>query len=449
MTPIMRRHLPRRTVLRGLGTAVALPFLDAMTPAFAGTNPPAQALRLAFAYVPNGVTMADWTPAAAGSAFDLPRILKPLEPFRKDLLVLSGLAQSNANELGDGPGDHARAGACFLTGVHPKKTAGADIKNGISADQIAAEALSAHTRLSSIELGCEESRTVGNCDSGYSCAYTNSISWRTASTPMPPEINPRAAFERLFGAGDLGNDPEARARRARNRRSILDLVGERTRSLLTELGPADRRKVDEYLYAVRQVERQIERAEQGSDATSSIEKPAGVPALFSEYVKLMFDLQVVAFQVDVTRVASLMIGREGSMQTYPELGIPDAHHPLTHHRNNAEWIEKVTRINVFHAELFAYFLERLRATPDGDGTLLDHSMIVYGSAIADGNKHTHEELPVLLAGRGGGSLKPGRHVVFPAKTPMTNLYLTLLDRLGVHPESIGDSTGKVEHLADV
>ena len=448
MTPITRKHLSRRTVLRGMGAAVALPMLDAMTPAFAapGRGKP---VRLSFTYVPNGVTQAEWTPAATGRDFDLPRILKPLEPFREDTLVLSGLAQKNANALGDGPGDHARAGACFLTGVHPRKTAGADIQAGVSADQIAAQALASETRFSSIELGCEESRTVGNCDSGYSCAYTNSISWRTPTTPMPPEINPRMAFERLFGAGEVDLDPETRARRVLYRKSILDLVSERTRELVGSLGPTDRRKVDEYLYGVREIERRIERAEKGgADVAPSIEKPSGIPALFGDYVKLMFDLQAVAFQADLTRVATMMVGREGSVQTYPEIGVPDPHHPLTHHRNNPEWIEKVTRINTFHMELFSYFVSRLKATPDGDGTLLDHSMLVYGSAIGDGNRHTHEDLPLLLVGR-GGDLKPGRHVVYEPETPMTNLYLTLLDRMGVRPETIGDSTGRVAHLSEV
>ena len=449
MTPITRKHLSRRTVLRGMGAAVALPMLDAMTPAFAASGRAGKPLRLSFIYVPNGVTQADCTPAAAGADFELTRILKPLSPFRDDVLVLSGLAAKNAYALGDGPGDHARAGACFLTGVHPRKTAGADIQAGVSADQIAAQALASETRYASIELGCEESRTVGNCDSGYSCAYTNSISWRTPTTPMPPEINPRMAFERLFGAGEVDLDPETRARRVLYRKSILDLVSERTRELVGTLGPTDRRKVDEYLYGIREIERRIEKAEKdGADVAPTIEKPSGIPVLFGDYVKLMFDLQAVAFQADLTRVATMMVGREGSVQTYSEIGVPDPHHPLTHHRNNPEWIEKVTRINTFHMELFSYFVSRLKGTPDGDGTLLDHAMLVYGSAIGDVNRHTHEDLPVLLVGR-GGDLKPGRHVVYGPETPITNLYLTLLDRMGVRPETIGDSTGRVEHLGEV
>jgi hypothetical protein len=449
---VTRKHLSRRTLLKGLGTAIALPMLDAMTPALAslGGEKKKHAVRLAFVYVPNGIVMEEWTPQGTGKNFEFTRILKPLERFRQDLFVLSGLDDHNGNALGDGAGDHARAGASFLTGVHCRKTAGADIQNGISADQVAAQMVGKDTRLPSLELGCEDSRTVGNCDSGYSCAYTNSISWRGPTTPMPPEVNPRMAFERLFGTADLSLAPEVRARRAKYRQSILDLVQADTQKLVGSLGASDRRKVDEYLLAVREIEQRIEKAEKDNrDIRPAMEKPAGIPITFQEYVKLMFDLQVVAFQADVTRISTLMVGREGSMRSYPEIGIPDPHHPLTHHRNQADWIEKVARINCLHTEMFAYFLERLKTTRDGDGTLLDHSMIVYGSGLCDGNKHSHENLPVLLAGRGDGSLEPGRHVVHKPGTPMTNLYLTLLDRMGVQAEKIGDSTGRVEHLTEI
>jgi Protein of unknown function (DUF1552) len=444
------RHLPRRTFLKGLGTAVALPMLDAMTPAFAGAavrnNAPT---RLSFVYVPNGVTLNQWTPAGAGRGFEFSRILKPLEPLRDHMMILSGLAQQNGNALGDGPGDHARAAASYLTGVHPKKTAGSDIQNGVSVDQIAAAHIGADTRFPSIELGCDESRTVGNCDSGYSCAYTNSVSWRSPTSPMPPETNPRLAFERLFGSLDAGLDPETRARRRRQRRSILDLVAERTTSLVSTLGPSDRRKIDEYLTSVREIERRIQLAEQDSrEVTPDFEMPSGVPVTFAEYATLMYDIQAVAFQADLTRVATLMIGREGSLRTYPEIGVPDPHHPLTHHQNNPEWIEKITKVNTFHVELFAKFVDRLRAMPEGDGTVLDHSIVVYGSGLADGNEHTHEDLPVLVVG-GGGGIHGNRHVVYESNTPMTNLYLTLLDRVGVRQESIGDSTGQIAHLSEV
>ncbi len=444
------RHLPRRTFLKGVGVTIGLPLLDSMTPAFARAAAAAPPVRLAFVYAPNGVVMSDWRPKAVGKAFEFTRILKPLEPLREDLFVLSGLDERNGNALGDGAGDHARAGAAYLTGIHCKKTEGADIQNGISADQIAAQALGSKTRFPSIELGCEDSRTVGNCDSGYSCAYTNSISWRGPATPMPPELNPRMVFERLFGTVDFSLDPETRARRAQYRASILDFVRSDTQQLATKLGAADRRKLDEYLSAVREIERRIQTAEKDNrPATPSMDKPAGIPITFPDYAKLMYDLQVVAFQADLTRVATLMLGREGSMRVYPEIGIPDPHHPLTHHRENPDWIEKVKQINCLHVELFAYFLKKLKSTPDGDGSLLDHSMIVYGSGLSDGNRHTHEDLPVLLAGRGDGSLKPGRHVAYPSGTPITNLYLALLDRLGVHNEKLGDSTGRAEQLSDL
>jgi hypothetical protein len=438
MNPVFRKHLSRRTMLRGMGAAVALPLLDSMTPAFAATSEPP--VRLGFVYVPNGVTLADWTPKGEGTDFEWSRILKPLEPFRDDVLVLSGLAHKNGEALGDGPGDHARAGGSYLTGAHPRKTAGADIQNAVSVDQIAAGALGQKTRLASLELGCEESRTVGNCDSGYSCAYTNSISWRSPTTPMPPEMNPRMVFERLFGADDAPRDPAARARRARDRRSILDLVSARTQSLVQGLGPTDRRKLDEYLNGVREIERQIERAETDTrEVVAPMEKPEGVPPVYADYVALMLDLQVAAFQADLTRVSTFMMAREGSLQSYPEIGVPDSHHPLTHHRGQPELVEKVTKINAFHLDLFARFVAKLKATPDGDGSLLDHSMIVYGSGLSDGDKHTHNDLPVVLAGKGGG-LKPGRHMVYAKDTPMTNLFLALLNRVGVPAESLGDST---------
>ena len=444
------KHLPRRLFLKGMGAAIALPYLDAMTPAFAAGPAAPSRTRLIFTYIPNGVTMEDWTPAVTGRAFELTRILKPLQPFQERMLVLSGLAHKNAYALGDGPGDHARAAACYLTGVHPKKTAGADIRNGVSVDQIAAEAVGAGTRYPSLELGCDDSRTVGNCDSGYSCAYTNSLSWRSETTPNPPETNPRLVFERLFGAfNDAGLDPEVRARRQDYRRSVLDHTIERAKSLLGVLGPPDRRKMDEYFTSIREVERRIQMAEQDrTGLPDDVEMPTGIPVTYDEYATLMFELQRLAMQADLTRVITMMMGREGSMRTYPEIGVPDPHHPLTHHRNTPEWIEKVTQVNEFHATLFAKFLTSLQETPDGDGTLFDHAMIVYGSGIADGDRHSHTDLPVVLTG-GAGGFRMGRHIRYAEDTPMTNLYLTLLDRVGVRAETIGDSTGRVEHLTDV
>ncbi len=364
--------------------------------------------------------------------------------------MLSGLDHHNAESLGDGGGDHARAGACFLTGVHPRKTAGADIQAGISVDQIAAQRLGSATRMASLELGCEDSRTVGACDSGYSCAYTNSISWRGPRTPMPPETNPRLVFERLFGDEDFNLTPEERTRRAAQRRSILDVVNARTQRLERDLGPADRRKLDEYLTGIRELEKRIEMAENDHRKfTPTIEKPAGIPVAYADYLKLMFDLQVLAFQADLTRVSTLVFGREASVRTYSEIGVADPHHPLSHHRNLPDNIEKLTKINTFHTTLFASFLGKLKAVKEGDGTLLDHSMVVYGGAICDGNSHSHVDLPVLLAGRGDGQIKPGRHIAYPKGTPMTNLYLTLLERMNVPTDKLGDSTGQLEHLSEV
>ena len=449
---ITRKSLDRRTLLRGLGLGIALPMLDAMTPAFAASKVTAAApRRLAFCYVPNGIIMPAWTPTGEGKGYELSRVMQPLAAYREKMLVLSGLAHKNGQALGDGPGDHARAAASFLTGVHPKKTEGADILLGPSVDQVAAAAIGKQTRFASLELGLESSGMVGNCDSGYSCAYSNSIAWRSETTPLPPEINPRAVFERLFGDGE-NFDPKTRAVMARQDKSILDFVRGNVSELQTNLGGADKRKLDEYLYSLREIERRITDAEKQAasgarDQAPTIDKPAGVPVTFEDHAKLMFDLQVVAMRTDLTRVMTLMMGREGSNRTYRSIGVSEAHHGLSHHLNAAEKIEKITKINVLHAELFAYFLGQLAATPDGDGTLLDHSMVVYGSGLSDGNRHDHHDLPVLVAGGGGGTLQGGRHIRYESKTPMTNLYLSLLDRLGVKPETIGDSTGRVEQLS--
>ena len=448
MSFVTGKHIQRRTFLRGVGAAIALPWLDSMRPALAAPSAGAPPVRIAFAYIPNGVILSDWKPAAEGRAYEFTRILKPLEPHREVFSVLTGLDHRNANALGDGGGDHARAGACFLTGVHPKKTSGADIHVGISADQIAALEIGKQTRFPSLELGCDDSRVVGGCDSGYSCAYTNSISWRTPTTPMPPEINPRVVFERLFGSEDLNLDPATRARRAANRISVLDLVQDDTAQLTGKLGSADRRKIDEYLTAVREIETRIESAEKDNrQINPGLDKPSGIPATFDEYLTLMFDLQLAAFRTDLTRISTIVLGREGSRRVYPEIGVTDPHHPLSHHRNQADPIEKLTKINTYHVSILANYIGRLKSTQDGDGTLLDHTLFCYASAISDGNQHTHENLPVLLAGRGNGSVKPGRHIVYPKGTRMTNLYMTMLDHVGVHPEFIGDSDGKLDGLS--
>lgn len=443
MRIITGKRIPRRTLLRGMGASVALPLLDAMSPALAA---PAKApVRMLFVYVPNGIIMRDWTPKTEVRGFEFPRLLKPLEPYREDLTVLTGLA----HRTGEGPaGDHARAGGTYLTGVCPKRTTSADVEVGISVDQVAAQALGSRTRLPSLELGCEATRMVGSCDAGYSCAYVNSMSWRSATVPNPPETNPRAVFERLFGSLDPDPDPKVQQRLIVNRQSVLDYVRDSTSQLIGTLGPADRRKMDEYLTAIRDIEKRVGGGTQEQEPAPSIEKPTGVPLQFAEHVRLMQDLLVVALQSDITRISTLIYAKEGSTRSYPELGFADPHHPLTHHRNNEEWMEKVTRINLHHVEQFALLVGKMKSIHEGDGTLLDHSMVVYGSSISDGNVHAHHNLPVVLLGKGDGSLKPGRHMVYGEK-PMTNLYLTMLDRMGVPAERLGDSTGKLEHLAEL
>jgi hypothetical protein len=445
MTFVTRRHIPRRRFLKGIGTAIALPFLDAMVPAFSRAAETKAPVRMAFLYVPNGIIMKQWTPEANGSNFEFPRILKGVEPFREDLLVLTGLA----HKTGEGSaGDHARAAATFLTGVAPKKTTSADIEAAISVDQVAAKAIGSKTRLRSLELGCEVSRTVGSCDSGYSCAYINSMSWRGPTTPNPPETNPRLVFERLFGTLAGNNDPQANARTEEDRKSILDTVTGRTRQLMAEVGASDRHKIDEYFTSIRDLEGRIAISASDQEAARDIEKPDGVPTGFVEHARLMNDLMLTAFRADITRIATLIYSKEASTRSYPELGFSDPHHPLTHHRNNPDLIEKVAQINCHHIEQFAHFLQKAKLISEGDGTLLDHSMVVYGSSISEGNGHIHTNLPIVLAGRGDGSLKPGRHIVYP-ETPMTNLYLSMLDKMGVPTEKLGDSTGQTVHLADV
>ncbi len=431
---------------------MALPLLDSMVPAMASPNRSGSKTpsRMVFVYVPNGIVMPDWVPDEEGIAYRMKRIMAPMEPLREHLLVLSGLTHNGGRALGDGPGDHARAAASFLTGCHPRKTAGADIKIGVSVDQVAAQRIGGQTRFASLELGLEDGRLVGSCDSGYSCAYSNNLAWRSENTPLPPEINPRLVFERLFGGGDEVEDAASRARRVKQQSSILDSVREQTQSIQSSLGPTDKRKLDEYLDSVREIEKRIERTERDSAGMAPpMAKPGGVPPDYSEHSRLIFDLMVVALRMDATRVITFMMAREGSTRAYREIGVSDAHHPLTHHRGNEEMVEKVRQINTYHVQQFAYFVNKLRETQDGDGSLLDHSMVVYGSGLADGNRHTHHDLPVILAGRSNGAVKPGRHVKHPAETPMANLFVAMLDRMGVPVESLGDSNGNLGYLSDL
>lgn len=446
---LTKKALSRRTLLRGLGTAVALPMLDAMRPALAAT--PSAPVRTAYLYVPNGIIMKDWTPAAVGRGFEFTKTLKSLEPLREHITVLSGLDHFNGQALGDGPGDHARAGATWLTGVHPKKTQGRDILAGVSVDQIVAKEIGKHTPLKSLELGLDDNRMVGGCDSGYSCAYSNTLCWSSPTTPLPLETNPRAIFERLFGDGDT-TDPVQRAAQARQDQSILDFVRADAARVGVGLGAGDKRKLGEYLDAVREIEVRIQKMEKQAAESASlpaIDQPPGIPPTFEEHIKLVFDLMTVAFQADLTRTITLMIGREGGNRTYRSIGVPDAHHGLSHHFNDPSKIDRLQKIDQHHVEMTAYFLEKLAKTPDTDGTLLDNSMVLYGSSISDGNRHEHLNLPTFLAGHGGGKIKGGRHLRATKGTPMTNLFLSMLDMSGVRVEKFGDSNGKLELLSDL
>ena len=444
---ITGKALPRRTFLRGIGAGVALPFLDAMIPA--GTMKAASRLagkppvRMAFVYVPNGIDMRNWNPSYEGKLGELPRILKPLEPFKEDITLLGNLTHNAGRALLDGAGDHGRCCGAYLTGIQPRKTL-VDIKAGISFDQIVAHQIGSQTRFPSLELGMEDARQAGDCDSGYSCAYTNNLAWRSETQPLPPVLDPRALFERLFGTG-TALTPEARARQSRYRRSILDYVTDDTKKLEGDLGPTDRRKLDEYLSSIREIELQIARAEKdNAQITPGMDKPYGIPADFAEHFRLMTDMMTVAFQADQTRIITFLVTHEGTSRPYREIGIADGHHPLTHHRNQEALMEKVAQINTYHTTQFASWIQKLKSIKEGDSTLLDNSMIVYGAGLSDGNRHLHEDLPTLMAGRGGNFIKPGRRIVYRRETPMCNLFLTMMDRMGVHAENFGDSTGRVD-----
>ena len=453
MRLVTKKCLPRRAFLRGVGTTLALPFLDGMVPAFAGpANPAAKpARRLAVAYVPNGMIMPQWTPAAEGPSFELTPILQPLAPFRDQLTVITGLRSAPAFPApGEGTGDHVRAASTFLTAVHPKKTEGPDIRAGVSMDQIAASALGKDTQLSSLELCLDSNELIGACEAGYSCAYANTLSWRDPTTPLPMENQPRAVFERLFGDSD-STTQSARLARIREDRSVLDSLVEEVARFEKGLGSADRSKMTQYLEAIRDLERRIQKAEaQSSLELPTMERPSGgIPATFAEHARLMFDLEVLAFQTDMTRVCTFLLSREVSPRPYPEIGIPDPHHGLSHHQHRPEQMAKVAKINVHHMQQFAYFLEKLRSTTDGEGSLLDHITIIYGGGISDSNDHLHTNLPILVVGGGTGQLTGGRHLRYPEDTPLANLHLTLLDKLGIPTDSLGDSSGELAHLSGV
>ncbi len=436
--------IPRRAFLRGAGAVLALPFLDAMVPAFAATG--SRPTRMMFIEVPNGIMMDKWTPTTEGAGFELTPVLESLAPFRDRLLVLSGLDQNEAGRLEfEIGGAHPRACTAWLTGAHARMTSGADLRAGISVDQVAAREFGKETQLASLEVGMESSEVVGTCESAYSCAYYNTISWRNETTPLPMENRPRAIFERLFG--DNGStDPKVRLARMQRHSSVLDAVTEDVIRLRGKLAPADWSKLDQYLEAVRDVERRIQLAETQSERELPVvTAPMGVPDQFSEYYKLMVDFQVLAWQTDMTRVGTFQIGHEMSNRAYPEVGFGDSHHSVTHHLGDPEKIDKVTKINTFHVRMLSYYLDRLQSTPDGDGSLLDHAMILYGSALSDGNLHLFKDLPVLLVAGGVAGIRGGLHIRYPVGTPMTNLFLTMLDKAGVPSvDRLGDSTGRLD-----
>lgn len=448
-----KKSLSRRTFLRGVGATIALPLLDSMVPAFAATrdtvaNPIS---RLSTIYIPHGAAMDEWTPTSDGLDYEMSPTLKTLAPFRDQLQVISGLENAPALILeGEPLGGHANISGAFLTGVHAKPTEGANVEAGISVDQIAAAHFAKDTQLASLELGLEDNDLTGACDVGFSCAYINTLSWRSPTTPLPVENNPRALFERLFGDSDT-TDKDARLARIRKEGSILDSVTDKVAKLQRKIGPDDRGKLAEYLEAVRDIERRIQKAEEQSDRELPLlERPSGaIPDTFEKHCKLMMDLQTLAYQTDMTRVITFMISKEISNHTYPEIGVPDPHHPLSHHQEKPEKLAKLAKINRFHLEMFAYFLGKLQSTPDGDGTLLDHVTILYGSGMGNSNLHEPRDLPILVAGGGSGQLKGGRHIRCPEGTPLTNLHLTLLNKLGVPAESIGDSTGQMQQLSGV
>jgi hypothetical protein len=433
-------------MLRGMGAAVALPLLDAMFPAMAAAPGPVR--RLGVVYHPNGVIYDQWLPTGVGANYELSPTLAVLKPFRDKLIVVTGLASDEAEALGDGGGDHSRASGTYLTGVHVRKSDSV-VRNGISMDQIAAKAFERNTQLSSLQLTVDDNSMVGSCDTGYSCAYSSTLSWLTPTLPLMSENNPRVVFERLFGSID-STDPKVRASRLQQDQSILDSVTGRVKQLQQKLGTADNRKVDDYLASLRDVERQIQKAEeQSGKEMPDVVRPAGIPDSFEEHVRLLYDLQLLAYQSDLTRVITFMYGREQTGRSYPQIGVPEPHHPLTHHQGNPEKMAKCAVIQRYHLKLFAEFLEKLRKTPDGDGSLLDNVTLLFGGGISNSDRHTHGPLPTLLLGGGSGTLKGGRHIVYPEHTPLTNLQMTLLNKLGVPTEKLGDSTGEFKQLSEL
>jgi hypothetical protein len=438
---ITKLALPRRTFLRGIGATVALPLLDAMVPAMKAAAPAAP--RYAPIYFGNGANMLEWTPAATGVGFELSPTLSPLEAFRDRTMVFTGLDNFPATDQGDVGGQHPRAAPAFMSCMHPKQTEGADVEAGTTIDQIIAERICRDTKLQSLEVSVDRNDVVGACDHGYACAYMNSLAWKNPTTPLPSETNPHFVFERLFGIGATAQERQARVDEDR---SILDGLTQQISRLNGRLGSRDRTKLGEYFDAVRDLEQRIAKAESYNSDFAVPDQPVGVPPTFREYVELMFDLQVLAFQADITRVSSLMMARENINRSYPEIGLPEAHHSMSHHGNNPEKMKAFAKLNTYHVETMTYFLKKLEAIPDGDGNLLDHTIVLYGGGMSDGNTHNNYSVPVVTVGGRGLSLKGNRHVTFPKGTPLANLMLGIMDRFGAQVEKFGDSTAEIDLL---
>jgi hypothetical protein len=445
-------QLPRRKFLRGLGTVMALPFFESAMPTarLLGATTAAKVFpkRMAFIYIPNGVNMAYWTPQTTGTDYEVPYTLAPLADFKKDLTVITELDNNQANDFGDGGGGHARASATFLTGVHPRKTSGADIKAGVSVDQIAASKIGDQTKLPSLELSLDHGQRAGSCDSGYSCAYQFNISWKSDTMPMNPEVDPRLAFERLFGANDDASTKEARVKRELYDKSVLDFVLDDAKDLSRTLGSNDQQKLDEYLSAVRDLERRIAASEKYVIELTPEQRQMKVLSdyNFDAHSKLMLDIMTLAFQTDATRISTFILGHDGSNRPYPQANVAEGHHDLSHHRNDPDKLTKLAIINRYHMMQYAYLLGKLKAIKEGEGTLLDNCMILYGGGLSDGNSHSPENVPILLAGKGGGSIAAGQHITLGELTPLTNLYRSMLDVMGAPTEKLGDSNGKLDNI---
>ncbi len=438
----------RRTVLRGVGVSLALPWLEATgTIAKAAVVAPAPT-RMAFIFVPNGVVLDHWTPKTEGYGFALPSTLEPLASVKDDLLVLTGLTHDKGRANGDGAGDHARSASVFLTGSQPRKTDGEKIRSGISVDQMAAQAVGQKTRFSSLELGVDPGRMAGNCDSGYSCAYSSNISWSSESTPVGKEVNPRLVFERLFAGGKPSEVDKSQQQREALQKSVLDFIADDAKRLQSKLGRNDNRKLDEYLTGVREIERRIgTRIAKPVSVDVDYAIPDGIPGDYQDHMRMMCDLMVLAFQTDSTRIATMMFANAGDNKNYRMIGVPDGHHDLSHHQNDAVKLEKIAKINRFQVQQLSYLLQKMKSIREGERTLLDNSMVVYGSGISDGNRHNHDNLPILVAGSGGGTIETGRHVRYDLETPVCNLFMSMLDRMGVNTPFIGDSTGRLPGLS--